>query len=186
MKPISALLIALLFSTVAFCQDEEEKSAEPQNGFKKQNLFFGGNLSLQFGSYTLINVSPQVGWHLNRYVDAGVGVNLQYVSQKSFYITGEDYSKESLMVYGGNIFTRLFPIPQAFVQVQPEYNWIKGKVKYYDVGNTNYSYTTKAPSLLLGVGANLNGMLISVMYDVIQNPNSPYSSKPFINFGYVF
>lgn len=186
MKFFPLFLMLLLFSTCAFCQDEEEKNTEPQNGFKKQNLFFGGNLSLQLGSYTLINVSPQVGYHLNKQVDAGLGVNLQYISEKSYYSNGQDYSKQSLFVYGGNVFARLFPIPQAFLQVQPEYNWIHSKVKYYDPNSTNYSYNTKAPSLLLGVGANLNGMLISIMYDVIQNPNSPYSSKPFINFGYVF
>ncbi len=185
MKYFSTLLIALLFTSAAFCQ-EEEKSTEKQNGFKKENLFFGGNLSLQLGSYTLINVSPQVGYHLNKNLDAGLGVNLQYISEKSYYSNGQEYSKQSLFVYGGNVFARVFPIPQAFLQVQPEYNWIHSKVKYYDPGNINYSYNTKAPSLLLGVGANLNGLLISVMYDVIQNINSPYSSKPFINFGYVF
>lgn len=186
MKYFSALIIALLFTSAAFCQDKEEKNTEPQNGFKKQNLFFGGNLSLQLGSYTLINVSPQAGYHLNKYLDAGLGINLQYISEKSYYSNGQDYSKQSLFVYGGNVFARVFPIKQAFLQVQPEYNFIHSTVKYYNAGNTNYSYNAKAPSLLLGVGANLNGVLISVMYDVIQNKNSPYSNKPFINFGYVF
>lgn len=185
MKYCLALIVAFLFSTTAFCQDEQTE--EPKSGFKKENLFFGGNLGLLFGNYTFVNVSPQVGYHLNKSFDVGLGPNFQYVSQKYFYGNGEDYAKQSLLVYGGNIFARFYPIKQGFIQVQPEYNWISGKYKYYNTSaGSDYKYKTSAPSLLLGVGANLNGLLISVLYDVVQDPNSPYSNKPFINFGYAF
>ena len=32
-------------------------------GFDKSKLFVGGNLGLAFGTYTIINVSPLVGYH---------------------------------------------------------------------------------------------------------------------------
>lgn len=183
MKHLLILLLTLSFTTTSFCQRDEEA---PRNGFKKENLFFGGNLGLTFGSYTSINVSPQVGYHVSKNFDLGLGPNFQYVSLKTYDFSGADYSKQSLIVYGANVFTRFFPFKQGFIQVQPEYNWISGRYKYYNVNGYDYSYKTGAPSLLLGVGANLNGLLISLMYDVVQDKNTPYGSRPFVNFGYVF
>jgi hypothetical protein len=186
MKYLLSILLMLSFSTAAFCQDEEP-TAEKRNGFHKENLFFGGNLGLTFGSYTFLNFSPQVGWHLNPSLDVGAGPNLQYISLKSYDYSGNDYSKESRFVYGGNVFARFYPFKYGFLQVQPEYNWTNAKLKFYDSYNGNgYSYKASAPSLLVGAGANLNGLLISVMYDALQEPNSPYNNRPFINFGYIF
>jgi hypothetical protein len=184
MKYLFSFLLLLSFSTASFSQDED--TTGHRNGFRKENLFFGGNLGLAIGSYTFINVSPQIGWHLNPSFDVGLGPNFQYVSIKSYDFSGADFSKESRMVFGGNVFTRFYPIKQGFLQVQPEVNVVRGKLKYYATGYDNFSYTATAPSLLVGVGANLNGLLISVMYDLAQDPNSPYSSRPFINFGYAF
>ena len=184
MKRTFLLLVAVCITALAFSQKRDEEA--PRNGFKKENLFFGGNLGLTFGSYTFINVSPQVGYHISKYVDLGLGPNFQYISLKSYDYNGNDLYKDSRLVYGANVFTRLFPIRQAFVQIQPEYNWISSKVKYYNNYGVDYKYKTSAPSLLVGVGANLNGLLISLMYDVAQDPNSPYNNRPFVNFGYVF
>ncbi len=184
MKYLLILLLVLSFTTASFCQERDEET--PRNGFKKENLFFGGNLGLTFGSYTFINVSPQVGYHVSKNFDLGLGPNFQYVSQKLYDYNGVEDSKQTLVVYGANLFTRFYPFKQGFIQVQPEYNWISGKYKYYNAPSFNYSYKTGAPSLLLGIGANLNGLLISLMYDVVQDKNSPYSDRPFVNFGYVF
>ena len=42
---------------VSIAQDSETKG-----GFDKSKLFFGGNLGLAFGTYTIVNVSPLVGY----------------------------------------------------------------------------------------------------------------------------
>ena len=73
MKKVFGLFIigmALIQFTLA--QDLEK------TGFDKSKLFFGGNLGLAFGTYTIINVSPQVGYHFSPMFAGGVGVNYSY------------------------------------------------------------------------------------------------------------
>jgi hypothetical protein len=74
------------------------------------------------------------------------------------------------------------------LQVQPEANYIWGKDINFNP-RQEYKFDPQiVPSLLLGGGAVLpagrSAMLISVFYDVIQNENSPYGNRPFINIGY--
>ena len=79
-----------------------------------------------------------------------------------------------------------YPIRQIFVQAQPEFNFISGKIKYYNPAIPEQKVNTSAPSLLLGAGVGFGGGYISLMYDVLQNKNSPYNNKPFINIGFGF
>ena len=70
---------------IGFAQDEKEENSEKQKGFQKEKLFVGGNFGLTFGSYTLINVSPQVGYRFSDLFAAGMGINLQFISIKDKY-----------------------------------------------------------------------------------------------------
>jgi hypothetical protein len=182
--------LAITIASAAFAQPEYDNPSrkqtdetEPTTGFKKQNLFLGGNFGLGVGSYTNINISPQIGYHLTPMFDAGVGINFQYISEKTYYSNGADYSKISQFVTGGNIFGRFYPFPQGFIQVQPEYNYVSYKETYAD-NSPAYKFGKGVPSLLVGAGANLNGMLIGVFYDAAQDVNSPYGGHAFISFGY--
>lgn len=184
------LLVAVLYAGATFAQDEDSvitrRKPEPKKGFKKENIFVGGNLGVLFGNYTFVNVSPQVGYHFGKFFEAGLGINLQYVSQKYFFSNGDDFYKESYYVYGGNVFARVFPVRPVYLQIQPEYNWINARLKYYDGISPVQKYKAHAPSLLVGIGGSFEGVLVAVMYDVLQRPEAPYSKKPFISFGFGF
>jgi hypothetical protein len=164
---------------------------EEKKGFQKEKLFFGGNFGLTFGDYTLINLSPQVGYRFNQYFAAGMGVNAQYVSIKERDFYGNDYRKVSQGVAGLNVFGRVYPFRQVMLQVQPEGNYIFGKQTFYNPREEYKIDTEIVPSLLVGGGLVLGGQgrgefIISLMYDLLQRQNSPYGSRPFINFGYNF
>jgi hypothetical protein len=191
MKKIFFALLAITVTSAAFAQPEYERPShrqddetEQQNGFKKQNLFLGGNFGLGVGSYTNINISPQIGYHLSPMFDAGVGINFQYISQKTYDYNGNDFSKITQFVTGGNIFGRFYPFPQGFIQVQPEYNVVSYKETFYNGSYEPDKFSKGVPSLLVGAGARLNGLLIGVFYDAAQDVNSPYGGHAFLSFGY--
>lgn len=172
-----------------WAQDEEEK-VEKEKGFQKEKLFVGGNFGLTFGNYTLINVSPQIGYRFTNFFAAGVGINMQYVSLKRKDNNGDPYYKTSQGVAGLNIFGRVYPIKQFMLQVQPEMNYVFGKEKYFQTSYQNeqvYNLNTEiVPSILLGGGlvipSGRGAFITSVFYDVLQDANSPYGNRPIVNF----
>ncbi|HYE55984.1 MAG TPA: hypothetical protein VD996_14130, partial [Chitinophagaceae bacterium] len=167
---------------------DEPQAEETEKGFKKENLFFGGSLGLGFGSsYTLVNISPQVGYRFNPYFAAGAGVNFIYSSTKfEFYQYRENYSLAGL-----NVFGRFYPINQVFIQLQPEMNYTWGKRKFYNGAPEDKLDGKFAPSLLAGAGVAIptgrNGaILLMLQYDVIQHARTPYGTRPFFNVGVNF
>ena len=185
-KYLLSICLLLMFSATLLAQDEEE----PKTGFDKNKLFVGGNFGLSFGDFTLINVSPQVGYRFNNVLAAGAGINGIYSSTKSRYIGGQTASRENYGVVGLNIFGRVYPIPYAFIQLQPEANYTWGKLKYYD-GRPGGTLEGKiVPSLLAGAGAAIpagpGAFIIMAQYDVLQNNRTPYGEKVFVSFGYNF
>jgi hypothetical protein len=188
MKKQLLILCFLVLGSVALAQDEEP---EEKKGFQKDKLFIGGNFGLTFGDYTLINISPQLGYRFNKTLAAGVGINAQYISYKQRdYYTNDPLYKSSRGVGGLNIFGRVYPIQNIMLQVQPELNYVFGKEVYFQPPpKQEYNLNAEiVPSLLLGGGAVLpagkGALIASVFYDVLQKDNNPYGRRPIYNFGY--
>ena len=179
------LLVAVVFCcNLCFAQDEE-----PAAGFQKEKLFAGGNFGLAFGRYTLVNLSPQIGYRFNRFLASGIGFNLVYASQKEEDQFGRDYSKTSQWITGLNLFARFYPSQKFLIQLQPEANYIFGNIKYYQPTETKYKLNAEiVPSFLAGGGivmpSEKGAFMTTIMYDILQRPNSPYGNRPIINFGY--
>ena len=180
MKKLFLLLMVVSVAMTVKAQDEEE----PKRGFDKEKLFFGGSFGLSFGSYTLINVSPQVGYRFTKHVAAGAGVNFIYSSFKNYGV------RENYGVAGLNIFGRFYPIEQIFIQAQPEMNYTWGKQKY-DGGAEVKLDGKMVPSFLAGGGVAIpmgrkGAMLIMIQYDLLQQRRSPYGERPFVSIGFNF
>jgi len=153
----------------------------PATGFKKENLFLGGSLALGLGTYEFnVGVSPEIGYSLNSWLDAGLVVNFNYNSIRADPYYDNNYRYHTFN-YGAGLFGRAYVLPFLFVTAQPEYNWISANVKDMNTGATDsYSYTTHAPSLLLGAGygqriIGQSNFYLALMFDVLGNVNSPYN-----------
>ena len=180
MKKIVIVLLFVNGFFIAKAQDENKQTEEKKGGFKKENLFVGGDVTLGFGnSYTALGASPYFGYSLNKYVDVAVSFNFNYTSQRDFFVYGDRVRQT---VYGPGAFVRVYPLRFLFAQAQFEHNFLK--VKYKPVDNSGYFPSTDkvdANSLLVGAGwaggrseDNKSFYYISISWDLIRNSNSPY------------
>ena len=151
MKKVMIIVFSSCFAALsAFAQDEEDRK-EKEGGFKKENLFTGGSISLAFYNNTfLVGGSPVFGYSLAKWVDLGLVANYNYTSYRDVTYYGSD-DKLRQSVYGGGSFIKIYPVRFLFVQAQAEHNFIKQK--YIPAGG-GASSTDKheANSFLIGGG----------------------------------
>ena len=187
MKKIILVMFAAALSTAGFAQDKKEEDPE-KKGFKKENLFTGGGLTVSFSNYTsVLGASPVLGYSINKWIDAGIVFNFNYASDRhvtyydpgtgSYYLS-DDKLKQTL--YGPGFFAKVYPLKFLFLQVQGEVNFISQKL-IYDNGTPTEKQKLSAPSFLVGAGY-CNGRegkgslfyYISILADVARNKHSPY------------
>jgi len=156
-KLLILLLLASLLSAVTNAQEE------PKPKFKDR-LFTGGGLGLQFGTVTLVNISPILGYRFNERLSSGVGITYIYLNYRDY-----DYSTS---IYGGNIFTRFNIVEQIFLHSEFE---ILNLDAYVD----NEFKRVNASGFLVGGGyrALIGGksfMTLMLLWDLIEDRNYPY------------
>lgn len=174
-KTILAMLLFSLAVTSVMAQEEED---EEKKGFRKENLFTGGSISLAFYNNTfLVGGSPVLGYSLTRWFDAGIVFNYNYTSYRDVSVF-DDRLRQT--VYGGGTFARLFPIRFVFAQAQFEHNFITQKYLPPNNGPSS-KYTTSGNSFLVGGGYSTGRdegvpfYYLAVLFDVSGNENSPYT-----------
>lgn len=175
------LVLAFVGSIVipAVAQDEKE---EKEGGFKKENLFTGGSISLAFYNNTfLVGGNPVLGYSLSKWVDAGLVVNYSYTSYRDYSYYGSD-DKLRQSVYGGGSFVRIYPVRFLFAQAQFEHNFIRQK--YIPGGGQAIARENhEANSFLVGGGYTTNRypdsgqpfFYLAVLFDIAKNAYSPYT-----------
>jgi len=181
MKKVFVVLLLMTGSYTSIAQDENNFDGEPKKGFKKENIFIGGDITLAFSNvYTAVGGSPYFGYSLNKYVDVAVSTNFIYTSQRDYYVYGD---KVKLIQYGPGAFVRVYPLKFLYGQVQYEHNFIN--FKYIPANNySGYLATSDnsdANSILVGggfsggrQGKGSSFYYISVMWDVGGAKLSPY------------
>jgi hypothetical protein len=150
--------IFLLFATVAFAQKGELAIDNESNW--QDRIYFGGGMGLSGGSgYTMISLSPIVGYMISNRLSGGIGVTYQY------YKSG-DFSDNR---YGGQVFLRMNVISPIFLY--GSYEFIN-----YATGFTLDGPRATASRLPLGVGISQpigrrSSINMIAAYDVIHDPN---------------
>lgn len=147
-------------------------------GFDASKLSFGGGIGLQFGNYTVINVSPQVGYDFSKYITAGMGLGYTYYSDKGY---GYKWNNSYLSF---DLFARFYPVEFLVIGIQPEISRMWKNIKYND--GEKYNETKFVPSFLVGGGVRLGSMIAMLQYDIVRDNNSPYGDGLFYTIGYTF
>jgi hypothetical protein len=189
-KLLFILLLPFGLQTLA-----QEKTEIPDHGFKKEKLFTGGSANVGFSSYsTMLGLTPQLGYSVTDFLDAGINFNVNYISQRDIVARGDKVRETT---YGPGAFIRLFPINMIFATAQYEYNFIRQKyIPVSSSGQPSKISNRSAGSLLVGGGyaggrqkGNNTYYFISVMWDLSGDEDSPYiddlgRSSPIIRAGY--
>jgi hypothetical protein len=171
------LLAFLLLSSIAI-QAQDDTDADEKKGFKKENLFTGGSVSLQFGSGSFTGgINPVLGYSITRWLDGGIAINYTYATAKNFTAVGDRIKQH---VYGGGVFTRIFPVKFIFVQGQVEHNFLN--VRYTPSLAPVQKYNASATSYLVGGGYTTGRdpdqknpyFYVSIFFDLGGDDDSPY------------
>jgi hypothetical protein len=173
MKKLMFSLVLLVTTVSIWAQDEEQ-----QSGFKKQNLFTGGSVTVSFYSGgTILGANPIFGYKIANWLDAGVALNYTYQGSRDNYVVNDKIRQH---VFGPGVFTRIFPIPSLFLHAQAEHNF--NNWAYEDpASGYKQNDVTDANSLLLGGGwaqgrqrGSNSFFYIEILFDVLKNKYSPY------------
>lgn len=145
----------------------------------RDRIYFGGNFGMQFGTVTLIDVSPLVGVMLTPKFSSGVGLTYQYFNDTRF-------AGGSSSSYGGRIFSRYNVLPNIFLHTELE------KLSF-----ENYNFLSDefgriwSNALFVGGGyfapfGERGGANFTFLYNVVHdNLRSPYSEPYVIRVGFV-
>ena len=155
---------------------------QPTSSFDFSRLSYGGNLGLQFGDYTLINIAPQVGYRFSKYINAGAGFSYTYYYGNLYHPIGK--LKQSSSYLGFNLYTHIYPISNIILMAQPEIGrmWLTQKASNGDKNRME----KMVPSFLIGGGLYFGNMTLMLKYDLAQDDYSPYGNNIFYSVGFSF
>lgn len=175
MKPsiIIALIICLLNMHGVMAQNnpdyvpEQKTTAPPLQSSFRDRLVFGGNFGGYFGRSSYFQVNPMVGYKINDFWITGVGANYTY----------SQFNNAQLSMYGTSVWTRVM-LSDMFL-LHSELEQLRYQATDLITGGT---FGAKVPVWFVGAGYQQNGASIMVLYDIIQDPLSPYPT-PVIRVG---
>ena len=151
--------------------DTDEQTYRDEKAPFKERLYIGGNFWMQFGTYTLIDVSPVVGYRFSERFSAGPGLIYQYINYRGLGISS----------YGGKVFARYLINENLFAHSEYEYlnlgyNLVTGELSRTDVYSffIGGGYTQR-----IGQRAFI---FIMLLYNLIDSPYTPYTN-PIIRIG---
>lgn len=170
-QKVSILLLATLFVLSLNVSAQTDKEIQDNSSFLER-VYVGGNLGLQFGDVTNIQIAPIVGYRITNDFSAGVGVQYQYTKLKRFApaLTSNNY--------GASVFTRYRIKSPFFLQAEYEYLNYENFISATEKSRRSISSIFVGGGISQPIGANA-AFTLSVMYNLSYDEtdiNSPYSS----------
>lgn len=171
------LVYLLLNLKVVKAQNNDTDSQS--NRTYRERIFYGGGFGLQFGSSSLIDISPIIGYKLTPRFGIGVGASYKYYRIRDYFAKNEHLK---INVGGGSVFARYFLLDDIFAHVEYE------KLIYKST-NGNFGYNVQSyTSYLAGAGyrqwiSEHISMNLFLLWNLNDTPDSPYTN-PIIRMGF--
>ncbi len=187
-KVLILYLLTFIFSAISG-QESSREEAPPL----KERLFFGGNFSLQLGTYTNIEVSPVIGFWLRPRIAVAVGPDYNYYKdpyQNTNIYGGRAYA-QFVVLRDLNKFLPLGSGTGIFLHLEDEvlsldsFTWknITTSPKRFAI---NTGLAGVGLSQQIGRRAAVNFMVLWAIYESDPDLSSKIYSNPEIRIGFVF
>jgi len=188
------MLLILFPFLVAYSQTTNPDTTKPSQPPPPQEVqqsqpskwYYGGTVGFNFwGDYFYLSVSPIVGYNISPKFSVGGKVQYAYINDSRY-----DPLELTSHNYGAGIFARFRPIYQIYLHAEFDYASYENYTIYDPIVGEPYAESERnwVPFLLLGggfvqhVGPNAS-VYVEVLFDVIQDENSPYGWDPIISIG---
>lgn len=167
---LSLTFLWVISQSIAFAQRDIDPDENPSF---QDRMYFGGNLGLQFGTVTLIDVSPLAGVMITPKFSSGIGATYQYYDNNLFQgSTGS--------AYGGRVFARYNVLPNIFAYSEFEsINW-----NAYNYFNDRFQRTW-TDAFFLGAGyfapfGPRGGANFTFLYNLMHDNRNSYYNEPYV------
>jgi len=185
------VLFTVLVSYAQTANPDTTKPSQPTSPPEVQQSqpskwYYGGTVGFNFwGDYFYLSVNPLVGYQVSPKFSVGGKVQYAYINDQRY--AGLELTSHN---YGAGIFTRYRPIYQIYFHAEFDYASYEDYTIYDPLVGDPYAESERnwVPFLLLGggfvqhVGPNAS-VYVEVLFDVLQNENSPYGWDPIISVG---
>lgn len=168
------IFLLLLLSTYAIAQDSIKKRRDSPRSLFWDKVYFGGNIGLQFGAATFIEVSPLAGYRFTEKISAGLGVTYQYYHYKDKF-----YDLET-NVYGARVFGRYMFTDYLFGHVEYEYLNLEA-FDFYPRRRVDVGSLLAGGGYMQRLGAR-SAIVAMILYNFTESVYTPYQN-PIIRIG---
>ncbi len=181
---LMTVMIILIINGGLLAQDTLRYRAPKQKSNFFERVDLGGYLGAQFGTITMIDVSPMASVRVTEKFHPGIGLTYQYYKDKRYVPA---YSSSA---YGASIFARYFIWRDLFAHVEYAPLYVN-YYDYFDNGAGGYNLvknSTWVHDLMIGGGyrqwvGGRSFVSISVLWNVNETYYSPYRN-PIIRIGF--
>ncbi|MBN2664499.1 MAG: hypothetical protein JXR68_12685 [Bacteroidales bacterium] len=170
MKSLIIFIILTGSVTSIFSQIDFYEHPDTTANYNTDNLYkplYGGDFSLQLGTFTNISLSPKIAFPIGNNAIIGLGGDFIYTS----------YFKQQNILYGGNVFGQIFPVKFLILHTEaqmlnlPDYSLIN-PVRIWDLG----LYVGGGLKVMLGTKSYMAYLfLVNLNYSA----SSPFSNPTF-------
>lgn len=189
LTPIIALLLLSIFSPELSSAQSNFERNKPSFADK---LVFGGGFGLQFGTITLVDLSPVVGYRVTERLETGIGISYKYYKVKDYwydYNSNRSYDLKSNII-GGSVYLRYNILKNVFAHTefeQLQYRY----TQYYNTGTglTTEKETANISSVFIGGGyrqpiSQNSYFFIMALWNLTESSLSPYNN-PVLRMGVI-
>lgn len=186
-------------------EKSEQKTSKDSSKTWKDKLFFGGSLGAQFGSLTIVELNPVVGYRFTPRLAVGIGGRYSYYNdRRSLYFTNTDSvissSRFNTHIYGGSVFTRYTLIKDlqnvlplkiyGGIYAHAEYELLSLESRYFDLACDFSGKRFLLHSVLVGGGyhqkiGRKSYIYLELLWNLTETINTPYEN-PVFRIGFTF